>query len=358
VENEPWGFAPFHYGRWVDEDHRWGWAPCPAYQGGDSGTQYRPVYAPAVVSFFGLGVAAGITAAALSSGRIGWVPLGPNEAYYPSYHASPDYIRRINIVNVRNINTVNVTNNDYGNAAPEHFVNRRAATFVSAADMSRGAPVARYGRPVPASDFAGARPITPGFAARPANGQPAFRLPNATAPLAHEHPGIGPQPSAFGDRNRLPPAVISHEPATHFAGPAAEGFRPQSPPQVFHPQREAQRPANPQVFRPQGEPARPVAPAFVQPQAQRPAQMFQPQPQPQRLPQVIEPMPVFQRPPQTLQQPQRLPQAEAPRPVAPQAFRPQAEAPRPAPQMFRPQQPQAPREAPAARPLPEQHQTH
>jgi len=407
VENEPWGFAPFHYGRWVDEDNRWGWAPCPAYQGGDAGPDYRPVYAPAVVSFFGLGVAAGITAAALSSGRVGWVPLGPNEPYYPSYHASPDYVRRINIVNVRNINTVNVTNNFYGNAAPDHFANRRAATFITAADMSRGAPVERYGKPVPAAEFADARPITPGFAARanggqpaggqpaggqPAGGQPDFRLPPAAAPLAHEHPGIAPQPGAFADRRTLPPAVISHEPATHFAGPQAATFRPPAPgldanrpafqgnpgygaqrpqaPQVFHPQGEAQRPVNPQVFHPQAVPARPAAPAYQPPQAQRPAQMFQPQSQPQRLPQVIEPrpaapQPAFQRPPQTFQQPPRLPQAEAPRPMAPQVFHPQAEAPRPQPPAFHPQA-EAPRPAPpvfhpapeAPRPLPDQHQTH
>jgi hypothetical protein len=422
VENEPWGFAPFHYGRWVDADNRWGWAPCPAYQGGDSGPDYRPVYAPAVVSFFGLGVAVGITAAALSSGRVGWVPLGPNEPYYPSYRASPDYIRRINIVNVRNINTVMVTNNYYGNAAPDHFANRRAATFIAASDMSRGAPVARYGKPVAASEFADARPITPGFAAHPAAGQPDFRLPGAAAPLAHEHPGFAPQPGAFADRRTIPPAVISHEPATHFAGPQAATFRPPAPgmapnrpafqanpgygaprfaepspgqpparlpaaseaprpgaPQLFHPQGEAQRPANPQVFHPQAEPARPAAPAYQQPQVQRPAQMFQPQPQPQRLPQVIEPQPAIQRPAQTFQQPPRLPQAEAPRPMAPQVFHPQAEAPRPQPPAFHPQaeaprpqppafhpQAEAPRPAPPAfhpaaeapRPLPDLHQTH
>jgi hypothetical protein len=415
IENEPWGFAPFHYGRWVDEDNRWGWAPCPAYQDSDAGRDYRPVYAPAVVSFFGLGVAAGITAAALSSGRIGWVPLGPNEPYYPSYRASPDYVRRINFVNIRNINTVNVTNNYYGDAAPDHFANRRAATFIPAEDMSRGAPVARYGRPVAPGEFADARPINPGFAPRPADGgqandRPDFRLPPAAAPLALLHPGVAPQRSAFADRGSLPPAVISREPATHFAGPgyaspAAENFRPQESQQFLPPQGQGQRPANPQLFRPQGEPARPAAPAFLQPQAQRPAQMFQPQPQPQRLPQVfepqpqpqrpaqtfqpqpqrlpqvfepqpqpqrpaqmfqpqpqrlpqvIQPQPVFQRPPQTFQQPQRLPEAEAPRPVAPQVFHPQAEAPRPAPPAFHPAA-EAPRPPPPPRPLPDQHQTH
>ncbi len=389
VENEPWGFAPFHYGRWVDEDNRWGWAPCPAYHEGDSGPDYRPVYAPAVVSFFGLGVAAGVTAAALSSGRVGWVPLGPNEPYYPSYHASPDYIRRINIVNVRNINTVNISNNYQGNGAPDRFANRRAATFIAADDMSRGAPVARYGRPVAPGEFADARPINPGFAAHQAGGAPEFRLPTQAAPLAQQHPGFAPQRSDFADRRSLPQAVISHEPATHFAGPGAESFRPPAPgltpnrpafqaypasearpfapsPQLFHPQGEGQRPSNPQVFRPQGETARPAVPAFVQPQAQRPPQMFQPQPRP--LPQVhygqeqSRPAP----PPQVFR-----PQAEAPRAVAPQLFRPQVAAPRPPPPVFHPQveaprpappafhpAAEAPRPLPPARPLPDQHQSH
>jgi hypothetical protein len=375
VENEPWGFAPFHYGRWVDEDNRWGWAPCPAYQqGGDYGPDYRPVYAPAVVSFFGLAVAAGITAAALSSGSIGWVPLGPNEPYYPPYRTSPDYIRRINYVNVRDINNVHVTNNYYGNTDPGQFANRRAATFIPAADMSRGAPVARYGKPVPPADFANARPINPGTA-HPAAGGEEFRLPAAAAPLAHEHPGVAPQPSEFAARRSLPPAVISHEPATHFAGPAAATFRPPGLPEtripaagathaapethpafatspayrapppapgthigalpetrvpaatrepepaarplappVFQPQ-AVNRPAAPQVHYGEEVPARPAAPPVFHPQAAAP--VYHPQAAP----------PVFR--PQAVAPPVFHPQAEAPRP-APPAFHPQAEAPRPA----------------------------
>jgi hypothetical protein len=383
VENEPWGFAPFHYGRWVDEDNRWGWAPCPAYQqGGDYGPDYQPVYAPAVVSFFGLAVAAGITAAALSSGSIGWVPLGPNEPYYPPYRTSPDYIRRINYVNVRDINNVHVTNNYYGNAAPGQFANRRAATFIPAADMSRGAPVARYGKPVPPADFANARPINPGTAH--AAGQPDFRLPAAAAPLAHEHPGVAPQPSEFAARRSPPPAVISHEPATHFAGPAAATFRPPGLPEarvpsngavarpaiaanpayrappplpggvthlgalpethvpaatrapetaarplappVFQPQ-AANRPAVPQVHYGEEAPARPLAPPVFHPQAVAPP-VYHPQSvaPPVYRPQAVAP-PVYH--PQAVAPPVFHPQAEAPRP-APPAFHPQAEAPRPA----------------------------
>ena len=88
VDAAPWGFAPFHYGRWAQIGPRWGWIPgYPGYAGA-----YRPVYAPALVSFFGLGVGVGIGVgigvgygfggpAFGSGGRVGWVPLGPREPF-------------------------------------------------------------------------------------------------------------------------------------------------------------------------------------------------------------------------------------------------------------------------------------
>lgn len=47
VDNAPWGYAPFHYGRWVQVNHRWAWAP-----GRHIG---RPVWAPALVGWVGGG---------------------------------------------------------------------------------------------------------------------------------------------------------------------------------------------------------------------------------------------------------------------------------------------------------------
>jgi len=43
VDDAPWGFAPFHYGRWAYVSNRWGWIPGPR--------TYRAVYAPALVAF-------------------------------------------------------------------------------------------------------------------------------------------------------------------------------------------------------------------------------------------------------------------------------------------------------------------
>jgi hypothetical protein len=71
---EPWGWAPYHYGRWVFVNGFWGWAPGPVVA--------RPVYAPALVAFFGgPGVAAGI---AVSGGPVvSWVALGWGEPLVP-----------------------------------------------------------------------------------------------------------------------------------------------------------------------------------------------------------------------------------------------------------------------------------
>lgn len=90
VEDEPWGYAPFHYGRWVFFRNRWGWVPGPR--------EVRPVWSPALVVFAG-GGGVGISA---------WFPLGPGEPYRPWYRCSPRYIDRVNITNIRQTRVVRV----------------------------------------------------------------------------------------------------------------------------------------------------------------------------------------------------------------------------------------------------------
>lgn len=86
VDDAPWGFAPFHYGRWVTVRGRWCWVP---------GTYVsRPAYAPALVAWIGgppLGIGIRVGAPALS-----WVPLAPWEVYHPHYRVSPGYHQRVN----------------------------------------------------------------------------------------------------------------------------------------------------------------------------------------------------------------------------------------------------------------------
>jgi hypothetical protein len=86
VDDAPWGFAPFHYGRWVNWQGRWGWTP--------GGYVARPAYAPALVAWLGGGnVSVGIS---IGGPTVGWVPLAPFEVYRPYYAYSPRYWQRIN----------------------------------------------------------------------------------------------------------------------------------------------------------------------------------------------------------------------------------------------------------------------
>ncbi|MBV8619340.1 MAG: chromosome partitioning protein ParA [Curvibacter sp.] len=86
VDDAPWGFAPFHYGRWVQVGGRWGWVP------GSLGP--RPAYAPALVGFIGNPVP-GRPRLSLKPG-VPWVPLAPGERWQPGYNLSPRYLNQVN----------------------------------------------------------------------------------------------------------------------------------------------------------------------------------------------------------------------------------------------------------------------
>jgi hypothetical protein len=149
VDDAPWGFAPFHYGRWVNVRGGWGWVPCPprvvavAY--------VRPVYAPALVAWVGgphfavgVGVGGGVGA------NVGWFPLGPREVYMPSYHVSRAYINNVNVSNT----TVNqtVVNNYYNttvinkNVTNVTYVNQRVSGGVTATSGQSFASAQPVGR--------------------------------------------------------------------------------------------------------------------------------------------------------------------------------------------------------------------
>ncbi len=120
VDDAPWGFAPFHYGRWIFVRGAWGWVPCPPPVVAVG--YVRPVYAPALVAWVGgphfavgIGVGAGVGV------NVGWFPLGPREVYMPSYHVSRAYVNNVNISNT----TVNQTviNNYYNTTVVNKNVN-------------------------------------------------------------------------------------------------------------------------------------------------------------------------------------------------------------------------------------------
>ncbi|MBC7608418.1 MAG: chromosome partitioning protein ParA [Polaromonas sp.] len=132
IDDAPWGFAPFHYGRWAQIGPRWAWVP------GRLGP--RPVYAPALVAFVGGGGGVNWNISAGSGGPprpgVGWFPLAPGEAFRPAYRVSPRYITQVNNNIVVN-NSVNITH---------VYRFQRQSSAVTAASTS---------------DFAGGRPIRP-----------------------------------------------------------------------------------------------------------------------------------------------------------------------------------------------------
>jgi FecR protein len=78
VSSEPWGYAPYHYGRWAHVSDRWYWIP--------DTVNTSPRYSPALVAFVPFG-----------QDQVGWVPLGPGDAYAPRYYNSnwqPYYLTR------------------------------------------------------------------------------------------------------------------------------------------------------------------------------------------------------------------------------------------------------------------------
>jgi hypothetical protein len=79
IDDQPWGFAPFHYGRWLQSKGRWTWLP------GQWGAT-RPVYAPALVGWFG---GPGLTVG--DAPAVGWVALAPDEPVFPAYAVSAKY---------------------------------------------------------------------------------------------------------------------------------------------------------------------------------------------------------------------------------------------------------------------------
>ncbi len=134
MDEQPWGFASSHYGRWAYVQERWAWVPGPV--------SARPVYAPALVAFVGGGGTRGASGPAQT---MAWFPLAPREVYRPAYSVSRDYFGRLNTSNTTvnvtqvytqyNVTTTNVT-----------YVNRQAPNAVMAVPTQvfvQARPVAR-----------------------------------------------------------------------------------------------------------------------------------------------------------------------------------------------------------------------
>ncbi|HKX42226.1 MAG TPA: DUF6600 domain-containing protein, partial [Burkholderiaceae bacterium] len=335
VDDAPWGFAPFHYGRWVRYRDRWCWAP--------GQRVVRPVYAPALVAWMGgPNFSASIRIGGAPS--VGWFPLAPREVYVPSYRASPRYVQNVNITHVTN---VTVINNIYRNPqAPRDFANRRlpdALTVVPTSVMTARQPVAPAAskfRDAPGVREIANKPTPPIVVAPPVAAPVVAQQRPADRAAVKPPPGFPVQPGARLGEAARPPMGRGRGPtdnATPGAAPNAAVVQP------------GQRPGRPEVARPDSTPDRnAVAPAggapnAVQPpagdRANRPERPNRPDvDRPDRLderrqgiarpaaPAVI-PSPAAPAQPQQPQQQQQQPAAARPAPPIPQATIPQGQIP-------------------------------
>jgi hypothetical protein len=198
VEDEPWGFAPFHFGRWAFVGGVWGWVPGPV--------AVRPVFAPALVAFVGGGgFSVGIGAGGI--GLAAWFPLGPRDPFIPWYHASAAYVREVNVTNVR-VTNINFTNINVTNI---HYAYRDVGTTAVSGNVFRsGQPVARAVVKVTPEQLASAQVIAHPEIAPARTAAFGGRTP-AAAPVARS------QPIRSARVTAPPPAPRSAEPASRPA---------------------------------------------------------------------------------------------------------------------------------------------
>jgi hypothetical protein len=269
VEDEPWGFAPFHYGRWAFVSGGWFWVPGPVV--------VRPVWAPALVAFVG-------------GGGVGWFPLAPGEVFVPGYRVSRTYVNNVNITNT-SVNITKITNvyntvviDKSTNINRIAYVNQHVnggVTVVSRETFANARPVARNAMRVDAKEMEAA-PVTHVAAVEPVRtsvfgaGRPAPVKPPAAVisrpVVAQRTPPPAPrsfqqqQTRAGGRLNQQPlvrpeTQVTATQPTRPYqtsqgAKPqtSQEGFRPFTPPSGGNSQvRQSSQPP-PRVMEGQGTP--------------------------------------------------------------------------------------------------------
>jgi hypothetical protein len=103
VSYEPWGWAPYHYGRWFVNGGSWAWWPGPVAVGYGYPV-YRPVWAPAYVSFIGFG--GGGVGFGFGFGNVGWLPIGPCDGFFPWYGRERNEVNVTNITNITNVTNI------------------------------------------------------------------------------------------------------------------------------------------------------------------------------------------------------------------------------------------------------------
>ena len=355
VEDEPWGFAPFHYGRWAAVNGGWFWVPGPVV--------VRPVWAPALVAFVGGGPGFRFSAGV----GVGWFPLAPGEVFVPGYHVSRGYVNNVNITNttvtVTRVTTVynTVIVNKSTTINNITYANQRAnngVTVVSHDAFVNARPVAQNVMKVdprelaaaPVSHVVAAEPVRSSVvgAGRPVTVRPPAAVMNRAVvavrtPPAPQRPIEQRQAQAGGHLNQqalvhpLGPArpVQANQPATRPT--TQDGFHPfsagnsgnnqvrqlpQSPPRTY----EQQGSAQPENRNPEAPVNRTGQPGNRQPQ-----ENTRPVPQPTHP--LVRPTPPVQErtPQQEQQQEQKFNQWHQERPATPPPQPKPQPQPKPAP---------------------------
>ena len=184
IDDQPWGYASSHYGRWANRTNQWVWVP--------PQREAQQVYAPALVAFIGgLELVQALLGGNASPGYqdsapVGWFPLGPREAYVPSYTTDRAYYGRLNTTNQVQQQILEdrwqraQRREAYIASQNAVLANQRFATVVPAQVFVGSQPVARAALPVSAAQVAAA-PVAP-VSAPPAPTAQITRLAPASAP--------------------------------------------------------------------------------------------------------------------------------------------------------------------------------
>jgi len=379
VDTASWGWAPYHYGRWVHLDRVWAWAPGPVV--------VRPVYAPALVAFFG---APGIRVA-IGAPFVSWVALGWGEPCVP-WWGRPGFVGRpwwggwggprvVNNVVINRTTVVNVTNiNVYRNVGVQNAVvtvrpdrfgrgpvgearirqvdTRQLQPVRGAVDLrpDRSSFAAASGRGVRPPEnvlergvVATRAPVTRALPREPEGRGPAPRIvpapragevgearpPLGQSRLERARPPRAPRLESDQRPNATPPAARREDATGQERGRRPEGHRapdpqraPQSP-RAAEPQRAPDVPRGPQPA-PQAQPA-PAQQVQRPPQVQRapeaPAERRAPADVPRQRREANQPRAV-ERPAAPAPQPRQVERPAAPVPQQRQVERPAAPQPR------------------------------
>ena len=186
IDDQPWGYASSHYGRWANRNNQWVWVP--------PQREAQQVYAPALVAFVGgLELVQALLGGNSSLGYqnsapVGWFPLAPREAYVPSYSTDRAYYSRLNTTNQVQEQILEdrwqraQRREAYVAGQNSVLANQRFATVVPAQVFVSSQPVARAALQVSPAQIAAA-PIAP-VSAPPAPTASITRLAPASAPAA------------------------------------------------------------------------------------------------------------------------------------------------------------------------------